>query len=84
MFIFISYEYTGYTEYHAFFCCLIFLLERERNRASCQLFCGRGLSLVLHLGFILRHALIDFIGGVLAGIAILFLEQAGENIELAA
>jgi len=32
---------------------------------------------------ILRHALLDFIGCVLAGVTILFLKQAGEGLELA-
>src|SRR3990172_4605451 len=43
---------------------------------------GQGCAL-LQLGLILRHALIDFIGCALAGIAILFLEQADEDVELA-
>ena len=36
------------------------------------------------MGFLLRHPPVDFLFGVLAGVAILFLEQADKLVEFAA
>ena len=51
--------------------------------APLRSFTGGGFSFLFQAGLILRNALIDFRVGALAGIAILFLKQAGEDIELA-
>ena len=46
-------------------------------------FTGGGYSFLFQAGLILCHALIDFLDCALAGIAILFLKQADEDVELA-
>jgi hypothetical protein len=55
------------------------LLWREEGMATLRSFHRGGYNL-LEVGFILSHALIDLFGCALAGIAILFLEQAGDFI----
>ena len=42
-----------------------------------------GCGLLLQTGLILRHVLIDFLDCALVGVAILFLKQAGEDVEFA-
>jgi hypothetical protein len=42
-----------------------------------------GFRFLFQLGLILCHPLINFISGALAGVAIYFLQQAGQYIELA-